>query len=319
MSKLKATSPAVFKGGPGSGHHGHSGRPGKRGGSLPGAGGAPTDIGKRQYDLGTGIAPGDVGLPGGGDVEDHEANLFLDEVIEDPLYISGGYGWENSTVHERTVAKSEIVRELSERTGLPEDDVNLFIKQWARSANDTDMRSLSIQEAASDEFGLELSDWQRGRINEIEIIKGSFASRAGARRSSNFPLLPRDQERAILRSMYENTQDKLSKAGFKPNDTVLLFRGYSRLREGFPDVSRGDNVAYQGNVVESWSTSSSIASYFGGAALHDIGLTVAMEVPVKNILGTARTGFGCLKEGEYVIFGVPNQSVLITEVRGVYD
>lgn len=28
-----------FKGGPGSGHHGHRGRPGKRGGSLPGKGG----------------------------------------------------------------------------------------------------------------------------------------------------------------------------------------------------------------------------------------------------------------------------------------
>lgn len=35
-----------FKGGPGSGHHGHRGRPGKRGGSLPGKGGKrtpPTD------------------------------------------------------------------------------------------------------------------------------------------------------------------------------------------------------------------------------------------------------------------------------------
>lgn len=35
----------ILKGGPGSGHHGHVGRPGKRGGSLPGRGGAPISAG----------------------------------------------------------------------------------------------------------------------------------------------------------------------------------------------------------------------------------------------------------------------------------
>ncbi len=38
MSKAKLT--LRFKGGPGSGHRGHAGRPGKRGGSSPGGGGA---------------------------------------------------------------------------------------------------------------------------------------------------------------------------------------------------------------------------------------------------------------------------------------
>lgn len=34
-----STVKVILKGGPGSGHHGHVGRPGKRGGSLPGKGG----------------------------------------------------------------------------------------------------------------------------------------------------------------------------------------------------------------------------------------------------------------------------------------
>lgn len=37
MSKMIVK--VVYKGGPGSGHHGHEGRPGKRGGSLPGGSG----------------------------------------------------------------------------------------------------------------------------------------------------------------------------------------------------------------------------------------------------------------------------------------
>ena len=46
-----------LKGGSGSGHHGHSGRPGKRGGSLPGTGGdtdissAITALERGMYDL----------------------------------------------------------------------------------------------------------------------------------------------------------------------------------------------------------------------------------------------------------------------------
>ena len=40
------------KGGPGSGHHGHAGRQGKRGGSLPGTGGGLTRITKEQLSSG---------------------------------------------------------------------------------------------------------------------------------------------------------------------------------------------------------------------------------------------------------------------------
>ena len=55
-------------------------------------------------------------------------------------------------------------------------------------------------------------------------------------------------------------------------------------------------VEYHGNAVESWSLSSKIASWFGGARL-------AMKVPIKNIVSTAVSGFGCLSEGEIVVGG----------------
>jgi GNAT superfamily N-acetyltransferase len=40
---------AILKGGPGSGHHGHAGRPGRRGGSAPGKGGSAS-VGITYYD-----------------------------------------------------------------------------------------------------------------------------------------------------------------------------------------------------------------------------------------------------------------------------
>ena len=46
--KLELVPGSDVKGGPGSGHHGHAGRPGKRGGSLPGKGGADASTGGKS-------------------------------------------------------------------------------------------------------------------------------------------------------------------------------------------------------------------------------------------------------------------------------
>ena len=59
-----------LKGGPGSGHHGHSGRPGKRGGSLPGAGG--------------GMVYGSMELINKPDIVDHG-----DDTYDVKLFVSG--------------------------------------------------------------------------------------------------------------------------------------------------------------------------------------------------------------------------------------
>lgn len=55
------------KGGAGSGHHGHAGRPGKHGGSLPGSGGgsgsSKPDTGNEQWQGYAPEIPGDVNAP----------------------------------------------------------------------------------------------------------------------------------------------------------------------------------------------------------------------------------------------------------------
>jgi len=56
-----------------------------------------------------------------------------------------------------------------------------------------------------------------------------------------------------------------------------------------------------------------VAGGFQGSDIY-AGITT-MSVPVRNILGTAKTGFGCLNEGEFVIFGtIPGTTALMESV-----
>lgn len=69
---------------------------------------------------------------------------------------------------------------------------------------------------------------------------------------------------------------------------------------------KGDVFDYNGNAIESWSASPNIARDFGRALM--------MDVPVKNIVSSARTGLGCLSEGEFIILGsIPGQRVEVID------
>jgi len=286
------------KGGPGSGNWGHAGRPGLVGGSS-----------KRSVHFG----PGDAGAWG------EDLNAFMDERTPE-------YGdWRRASHRIRAVVKSQITDELCERTGLDRELVRDFIKQWAHSSNDSDMRSLSIQEAAAEELGVELSDWQKASIEKIldvswmdeqyshwpketlDKAKADYFNRLDRK-----PLMPREQERQLVRAMYDYTQEELAKAGYKPDDTIEVYRGVT-YGDTKPDFGESDVINYKGNAIESWSVGEQVADAFaaGGGELGpidpmgilDYGATISMNVPVKNIISTAHTGFGCLKEGEVIVAG----------------
>jgi len=271
------------KGGPGSGNWGHAGRPGLRGGSG----------GRGVY------SPGGVVLS---NAEGSASNSMAISHLDSNMPRS----WFIATHAQRAEAKRGICAYLSTKTGVDKEDVRSFIGQWSRSSNDTDMRSLAIQRDAAKEFGVKLSDWQEGKIVENE----SLAKRATfdpSLPSSFKPLLPSNQQQSLLRAMYTNTQEALREQGIKGH--VRLYRGIN-----MPDVAtKGwkprDIVDYNGNTIESWSASRQTAGTFGN-------VVVSMDVPVENIVGTARTGFGCLLEAEFTIMGsIPGQQaqVIFTE------
>jgi len=285
------------KGGPGSGHWGHRGRKGKRGGSAPSRGLAKLS------------APvGNAGV---------EGNRGVDKLLTDTLFPGEEVvtkpkpgDWEYATTNERAKLKAQVARDLSEVSGVTEQEAADFVRQWAHSSNDNDMRSLAVQQDAAKEFGLKTSEFTQGKIDNMKeyrqkqlkrLEEGYTIEQLGVRWASVNPLMESDKQRALLRSMYNETQAELKARGIKE---VRLYRGARLPDDGkWPDRI-GGAIPVETNAVESWSVSARVARNFatpqsGG----DIGVVFVTVVPANRILSTPATGFGCLREGEVVVLG----------------
>jgi len=173
-------SKGIPLGGPGSGHHGHAGRPGVRGGSLPGEDATASRLGSKasQYaDLpakpfsltkyeamehGTGTE-----LPEERFVKripNRDTEYMSDEEIDGVLY---------SYEIEKQVAK-----DIADLSGETPECCARIIEQWATSSNDSSPLSISIQQAAADEFGVGLSDWQQKKIDSFATFEEILDIRA---------------------------------------------------------------------------------------------------------------------------------------------
>lgn len=336
----KRTKQIIIKGGPGSGHYGHSGRPGKRGGSLPGVG-----FTRGSVPDGTGLtANGNdarldkwfnaVAAVHGAAIDDpqvaaaynqakalglevgtqeykdfavtmakqHEWNVNQRTAFHTAMKTSAtDIEWGIATYDARGGVKNKLVTDISEQSGLPYDEVNAAVKQWSHTSNDNSPESLNLQKAVSDEFGVEMSQWQQGKMSYFDKKYGHLSSEE--RRVTNINNWSDNQQRTFVRTMYSNTQKQLRAAGIGPNDKVTLYRGYS---PGGASFSTGEHVSYTGNAAESWSLSPQVASQFGSGIG---GIVIKTQVEARNILGTALTGWGCLTEGEVVMFGSTGHDV----------
>ena len=228
----------------------------------------------------------------------------------------------------RTAVKAKVVNDIAQRAELQPEAVNEMVRQWAESSNDNDMRSLSLQEAAAEELGLELSPYQKTKIGAMRTDQANFITYETRRlpgrteeqawatmaneRPDLLPLQPRSIERRFVRAMYGNTQDKLSEMGFSPDDHVTLFRGLNLAKAEVPDGwADSARVQIKGNATESWSFDLGVGSDFAeGGARSDVGIVLAMDVPVKNVIGTCVSGWGCLPEAEIVVAGVPSEALI---------
>ncbi len=184
----------AFKGGRGSGNWGHSGRPGKRGGSAPNGKLPKSVLSDESKTLVAGIRNRYQEL------FDPKKSLYASQIAIDlirddmkELVISTTYSnekyypvlnstlgkmaksdwqmgdyWETASDYERGKVKEKIVSDISQRSGLPDWAVNQCVKQWSHTSNDSDMRSLSLQEAAAEELGAYISPWQQEHIKEVK-------------------------------------------------------------------------------------------------------------------------------------------------------
>lgn len=285
-------------GGKGSGHWRHRGRKGKRGGSAP--------------SKGRGLVGKKLSAPTG--EKGRDGNFAVEEWLEENV----GLGLPGATGEERSNLKAQVARELAEASGVTEQEAADFVGQWARSSNDDDMRSLSIQQDAAKEFGVELSDFTKAKVNSVapqkeRYIQGAM-ERSGWSRSEAekyapaglSPLMESDKQRAVLRAMYNETQAELKSRGITE---VRLSRGVGLTPDLYELMNDSQEnqwaLPIKTNSVESWSISSSVGSTFALAKAGDgqVGVVFESIVPAERILSIPATGFGCLTEGEVVVLG----------------
>lgn len=247
--------------------------------------------------------------------EDHTTE-FMEKWFTEGLEIT--QNWRDAPISAQGRAKDELVRAISERSGIPYESVNKIIKQWAKTSNDNDMRSLAMQKAAVEHFGVPLSDFSEGKIDLIlQKVSDSLGRDVafeelyelgiGQQRihPQYSPLMENEQLKTVLGAMYENTQERLAAAGFGPGTTIRMRRGVYLPTEVTKDWEVGDTVPIEGNAIESWSIGPDISARFGGTIFE-------MDVPVEMIVGSARSGYGCLTEGEFVILGsTPSEAKLL--------
>jgi len=210
--------------------------------------------------------------------------------------------WKTASQAEQGQIKDGIVRGLSEDTGIPYDDVNEVIKQWSRTASDKSAKSLALQESAAEEFGLDMSD-------ATEELIDTFTS------APEIMLCMDSKSRCkLLRAMYERTQRAFKEAGLKPTDKVLVERGTKLPESVAKDWKLNATVKVLTNPLSSWTidnwgnTAPGFARY---PRLGETGYVLQMEVPVSAIISTARSGMGCLTEGEFIVLGGEHEARVV--------
>lgn len=206
-------------------------------------------------------------------------SIFADSPYVKPAYMAG----------DISNRKDAVAQALSSGDSLTYDEASEFVAQWAKSSNDSDLRSLGIQEIAAEKFGVELSDWQKlGLANVPDSGAYLFEEKYGQGKAKS--LIGK-----ALDTVYQNTQAELEKRGI---DNVHLYRGV-KLRDGnLPKA--GSTIEFDDSALSSWTTNPKIAMDF---ADYRYGMVVSTVVPRSKIYSTPLTGQGCSVEEEVIVIG----------------
>lgn len=212
-------------------------------------------------------------------------------------YVGGNWRVANGSYGNRVLLHdpSSVLTQADLDSALRFNAVNAMIATWAATSNDTNVRSLIMQEAAQAEFGLDPS-WIYAWPDKVNMMDEHRAAHM-------------DTYRAFLRAMYDNTQAELAASGIK---YVRLRRGvhHAPIKTGGAGslVGKGSVGPILMRPMSSFSSSQSMAASpaFGSHSVLDT------YVPAELIVGSARTGFGCYGESEWVVLGGPNEVTILT-------
>jgi hypothetical protein len=146
--------------------------------------------------------------------------------------------------------------------------------------------------------GLDFESWK-----QVELMK-HFSDRFQDHNISMDPNHPDNQ--AFARAMYENTQQSLSDNGITH---VTLYRGmrlnnvaYESVQDALDNGNTPVIRLSNRNALESWSAGRHVAEAFRQTGRGERGNVLTATVPAERVFSTARSGFGCLNEMEFVVW-----------------
>jgi hypothetical protein len=174
--------------------------------------------------------------------------------------------------------------------GLIRHAVRQAIDGWAHSSSDHDYRSLAVQKAGANHFGL--TDESMGHMYAENRSSGEW-DKAQDHYEAHAPFYHH-----FLDAMYKHTQEAL-----KDKPYLLLHRGHSAedLNDVHPDLHEEGAHHFQMQPLSSWTSSHSTANAFAGG---NYGHKFTSVVPREHVLSLAsRSGIGCLNEEEAVVIG----------------
>jgi hypothetical protein len=196
--------------------------------------------------------------------------------------------------------KDTVASELGQRSGLAYDEANGFVSAWAGTSNDHSWRSIALQAAAAEKFGLEPPAY-------IAKMAGEFAAHPNWENGKG-------QARRFVDAMYERTQEWLSSRGITE---IVLFRGMNGTigadTTAVDAASEPIEATVHLNPLNSWTGRYDTTHTFAG----NNGYTLTARVPASKVIGCCFTGLGCLNEQEFVVVGGAGQQVAAVANKNV--
>jgi hypothetical protein len=210
-----------------------------------------------------------------------------------------------SSHHTPGYLKDKIAKTLSQRAGLKYSQADELVHAWAGTSSDSEMRSVALQMAAAEKFGLEPTPYVAKQDHKF-IQPGQSAEYAGYR----------DQARLFVDAMYSTTQEWLAERGIKE---LVLWRGMQKSVGTSPEVletikasGKPLDVDAHLNPMNSWSASYDKAKSFAAG-----GFILSARVPTSQVIGSCFTGTGCLHEQEFVVLGGKEVNVTAAALQKV--
>ena len=155
------------------------------------------------------------------------------------------------------------------------------VATWAATSSNNHPLSLLVQRAVAKEFDL-------STVERLSTVSDEAKAALDALWD-----LHEAEIRRFVRGMYDHTQRELEEAGV---EYVELWRGMNLHGPEWNDITPTGTIKDRLPLqpCSSFSLSKSVARRFGKHL-------TKVTVPRSRVLGTARTGFGCLNEQEWVI------------------